>query len=100
MSVKNGKAKANGKTNGAGQQGYDACKTSCASKMSLWAVIIAVIWGVCKVADKLNVSVFNWKDHRGMTVPWQWCSTPLSLAVTAKTTVCRRRTAAVMMVMS
>jgi hypothetical protein len=56
MAVKNGKGKANSATNGHG--GYDACKSSCASKLSVWAVIIAVVWGLCKVADKLNVSVF------------------------------------------
>lgn len=54
MAAKNGKGKTNGHTNGAG--GYDACKSSCASKLSVWAVIIAVVWGLCKVADKLNVS--------------------------------------------
>ncbi|EKD01136.1 C-8 sterol isomerase [Trichosporon asahii var. asahii CBS 8904] len=52
MAVKNGKGKANSATNGHG--GYDACKSSCASKLSVWAVIIAVVWGLCKVADKLN----------------------------------------------
>lgn len=52
MAAKNAK----GKTNGANGHGYDACKTSCASKLSVWAVVIAVVWGLCKVADKLNVS--------------------------------------------
>lgn len=63
MSVKNGKGKTNG-ANGAAQS-YDACKTSCASKLSLWAVFLAVVWGLCQVADRFNVSA-----GAGATAAW------------------------------
>lgn len=54
--TKNGKAVANG--NGAAHtNGHAACShTRTRSKWSLWAVIIAVVWGLYKVADSFNVS--------------------------------------------